>query len=119
MNNATITLVIIGFLVCMCLLIKVTCNRSIGSDCTITWFHRPGCHYCTQMENEWDTFVSIAPRSVNIKKIDVSKPQHIQMAQKYGVIGVPHIVKEKHGKLTVFDGPRKSSELIKFAQQEM
>lgn len=114
MCPTNVALAVIGSIVFIGLLISIA-GGSGESDCTVTWFHRPGCHYCTRMSDEWDSFASRAPSSVKVRKIDVSQPQYRKMAQSYGVGGVPHIVREKYGRRTVFDGPRKAPEFIKFA----
>jgi hypothetical protein len=67
------------------------------------------------MSDEWNAFASNIPSYVKVLKIDVSQPQYMEMAQIYGVQGVPHIVREKNGILTVFKGTRTATEFTKFA----
>jgi hypothetical protein len=114
MCTTNVALAVIGSIVFICLLLSVS-GGSGGSDCEMIWFHRPGCGYCTQMEGEWASFTSHAPSSIKVRKIDVSKPQHRQMAASYGVQGVPHVVREKNGRRQVFAGPRKSPDFMQFA----
>ena len=87
------------------------------SDCDIIWFYRPGCGYCTRMNDEWEKFAAQAPSYIQLYKINVSNPKYVQMANEYDVTGVPHIVKEKNGRRTVFKGQRTASEFYKFAME--
>jgi glutaredoxin len=114
--SSTNALIVIGSILFIGLLISLTglCNF-YAPDCKIIWFHRPGCGYCTQMSDEWDAFTSQVPSSIKVEKIDVSQPQNMEMARSYGVQGVPHIVKEKYGIRSVFEGNRKAREFMKFA----
>lgn len=103
--------------ICIIVLIAIyyftnTTNSSNDKD-KIIWFYSPGCGYCTNMENDWAIFKSRAPSNFVLEKINTTKNQ--KMADDFGVEGVPHIVKIKNGKRTVYSGDRSAKDLLKFA----
>lgn len=82
-------------------------------SCTIWWFHRPSCGYCVKMSDEWDAFVALKPSYITTKKVDTAK--HPRLAREYGVTTVPHIVKEKYGRKSVYKGPRKADDFLRWS----
>jgi len=85
------------------------------TDCTMTFFHRPGCGYCSRMYDQWDSFVSKAPKGIKTRKINIRDKRYNQLVAAYGVRSVPHIVKEKRGRRSVYKGPRKANDLLSYA----
>lgn len=74
---------------------------------TVYWFHRPGCPHCENMKNEWNQLTRVVSKKYKMKAINTSIPRNAKLAKKYGVQGVPHIVKTKGGsKYNVYQGNR-------------
>ena len=117
MCYVNIALTALGFIIFAVIVLSLIQGSDDDSnpECVIIWFHRPGCGFCTRMNDEWEMFTSQAPNYVKVLKINASDPKYAQMAKFYEVNGVPHIVKEKNGRRSVFEGPRKASEFMKFA----
>ena len=107
-------LVIVG-LVALCLLGCKWYMECGGETNRILWFYRDQCGYCKQMEGEWERFANMAPKHVELKKINTADPANQQMARDYGVQGVPHIVKESRGQKVVYKGPRKAADFLKWS----
>lgn len=102
--------------VILAIIILTFCKMSISQpNSQIIWFYRDNCGYCSQMNNEWDHFTKIAPKYFNIKKVDTANPANQKMSRDYGVKSVPHIVKEKDGIKTIYNGSRKASDLLSWS----
>jgi thiol-disulfide isomerase/thioredoxin len=84
---------------------------------TVYWFYRPGCPYCDDMKDAWGKLENILNRNPKYKlhAINVSQAKNEKLANKYGVQGVPHIVKvQPNGRTSVYDGERSTSDMRKW-----
>ena len=86
-------------------------SESFSDMVHVYWFHRPGCGYCTKMKNDWIKLKKIMPDNYMMHDIDTSLPQHAELSKKYGVNGVPHIVKVINGKHSVYNGNRSTYDM--------
>ena len=78
-----------------------------SSKKTIYWFHRPGCPHCDNMKNDWNQLSGVVSKKYKLKAINTSIPKNAKLGKKYGVKGVPHIVKTNGGsKYEVYNGNR-------------
>ena len=103
-----ISIVIFIFLILVILLFSKTYNTNKSK---IIWFFRPGCGHCDNMTSEWSKFVAGKP-PIETEKINTQL--NPAMAAEYGVMGVPHIVKETDGVRVVYTGDRTSEDFLKF-----
>lgn len=70
-------------------------------------FHRPNCPHCVKMKPDWDRMaLSNFPSNYTIHTINTTDPLNQGLAKKYGVSGVPHIVKATSTGYTVYQGAR-------------
>lgn len=83
--------------------------------CSVMWFHKPQCGWCRKMEVEWDRFTAMIPKTIHAKKIDTSKQENFDLARKFKVQTVPHIVKVKNNKMSVFKGDRTAENFLFWA----
>ncbi|MBI2451125.1 MAG: thioredoxin family protein [Parcubacteria group bacterium] len=51
----------------------------------------PGCHICKEFEKFWETIKGDFP-NVEFKKIDVTAPEGMAIAQKYMIFASPGII---------------------------
>ena len=86
---------------------------------TVYWFHRPGCPHCENMKNEWNRLTRVVSKKYRLKAINTSIPQNAKLARKYGVQGVPHIIKTKGGSTyDVYDGDRSVMDMKKWIENK-
>ena len=97
----------------LALLFLCGCYCMVDYDATIIWFHRPDCGFCVKMEPEWQKFRKMAPSNILLKKINIR--DYPDMADDFGVEGVPFIVKVVGKKRVVYKGDRSAGDLLKFA----
>jgi thiol-disulfide isomerase/thioredoxin len=81
---------------------------------TVIWFYRPGCGFCTRMEPAWAEFASMVPANINIRKINTLENR--EMADDFGVSGVPFIVKVTDNDRQIYEGDRSAQDLLRFCQ---
>jgi thioredoxin-related protein len=97
---------------CDCSKIKKTDGMSNGS--TIYWFHRPGCPHCENMKGAWKSLEQQMPNH-NLVSVNTALPQNQALSAKYGVKGVPHIVKvDSSGNQSVYKGARTTADMKKW-----
>lgn len=90
-------------------------NLPASKSMTIIWFYRPGCGWCDKMNPEWERFEKMAPSNLTLKKINTAEEQ--EMAEDFGVQGVPFIVKVVDGKRKVFQGERSAENFMRFCKE--
>ena len=76
-------------------------------------FHSPNCGHCNKMAPAWKELESMVGSNVKIKKIDTA--ENPQLAEYFGVQGVPHIVKTEGAKQSIYRGDRTAKDLYNFA----
>ena len=92
-------------------------SESFDNDKTnILLFYRPGCPWCEKLMvhgGDWDKFKNSVNSSISITEINtVENPQ---IASKFNVSGVPHIVKVKGDNVFIFNGDRTFENFMNFA----
>ena len=90
---------------------KAGMRSSMTNGMTVYWFHRPGCPHCVNMKDAWYNLKQQMPNH-NLVSIDTSLPQNQALANKFGVNGVPHIVKvDSNGNKSVYKGNRSTADM--------
>ena len=84
----------------------------------VYWFHRPGCPHCDNMKHAWQMLKKELPPKYLLKDINTSLPRNNELADKYKVEGIPHIVKVKGSKYVVYSGDRSTSDMKKWVIEE-
>lgn len=88
-----------------------------SSSITVYWFYSPGCSHCSNMKNSWDALVSSnIPNNYILKDINTIDPSNQDLAKKYNVQGVPHIIKvNANGKvISEYKGDRSTADMKKW-----
>jgi thiol-disulfide isomerase/thioredoxin len=107
-------------IVCIVVLLIVlfyayACFSKSKSAVTIFLFYRDGCGWCEKLKPEWQKFAKMHKGSTDVEIRAINSQDNAQMADAYGVNGVPHIVKECNGVRTVYQGNRTAEDLYKFS----
>ena len=92
-------------------------SKMLGNgDITIMWFYRPGCPHCDNIENDWIKLTqSNLPKKYKLVSVDTTLTKNKLLASKYGVNGVPHIVKSlSNGYYKVYNGNRSLKHMRKW-----
>lgn len=81
-------------------------------------FYRPGCGYCTAMDDEWTKLKSKCMfrtvRCVDIN-MDTANERERELFTNLGGSGVPHIAKvHSDGRRYIFDGERTADSMMKW-----
>lgn len=95
------------------LLVVCICRSMSMPKRKMYWFYSKTCGHCTRMEPAWEKFAAMCPAYIDVQKINTAENQ--QMAQDYGVNGVPYVVKEEAGRRDVYEGDRTAQDLYNFA----
>ena len=83
------------------------CIEKFSDNNIVYWFHRPGCPHCDNMKGEWGKMKRSLSSKYKIIDVDTTLPQNTQLANRYRVNGVPHIVKvSSSGGQSVYNGNR-------------
>jgi glutaredoxin len=86
-------------------------KEGMSNGSTVYWFHRPGCPHCVNMKGAWESLVRQIPKH-NLVSVNTALPQNKALSNKYGVNGVPHIVKvDAHGNQSVYKGNRTTADM--------
>lgn len=110
-----IILVIVGLIV---IFIPRTHSTFLGirkPRAVVYLFYRPGCPWCDKMKPAWDEFTRQAPFDISVEKINVLEEK--DLAESFGVNGVPHVVKVENDKKIVYSGDRTTEDLLAFANK--
>lgn len=89
-------------------------GKSTAGKTTIYWFHRPKCPHCVNMKTAWENLDTVGiPDKYVLTAVNVSDESNQQLAAKYEVNGVPHIIKvDSDGKvLSTYKGNRSTSDM--------
>ena len=78
---------------------------------TVYWFHRPGCPHCDNMKGAWGKLTGVVSSKYELKAINTSLPKNAALSKKYGVSGVPHVVKTGANGHTVYKGDRSVADM--------
>lgn len=106
---------IIVMLIVLCY--TYSCFSKSTAKATIFLFYRDGCGWCEKLKPEWQKFAKMHKDSTDIEVRAINSLDNTQMADNYGVTGVPHIVKECNGVRTVYKGNRTAEDLYKFSNE--
>lgn len=78
-------------------------------------FHRPGCPHCENMKPAWNKLKKKMASEYELIDINTALSQNEHLAKKYGVKGVPHIVKVfSRGDYVVYSGDRSFAHMKKW-----
>ena len=80
-------------------------------------FYRDGCGWCERLKPEWHRFGKMHSKSTDVEIRAINSEENVEMANEYGVSGVPHIVKVCNGVITVYQGDRSAESLYKFSNE--
>lgn len=81
-------------------------------DEEIIWFHNPNCGHCLNMAPAWSQFESMVGSDIKVRKVNTLDDP--KLAEYFGVQGVPHIVKTKGDKQSIYHGDRTAKDLYNF-----
>ncbi len=97
---------------------KCGCDEGMsGGRVTVFWFHKPGCPHCVNMAADWRALTRAGlPNKYIFTPVDTSKAANQKLAAKFGVQGVPHIVKadSKDNILSIYKGDRSVADMKKW-----
>lgn len=107
--------IIIIVIILIVLFYLITCIYNPKSKTIMFLFYRNGCGWCEKIKPEWQRFEKMHRGSTDVEIRSINSEENAQMANEYGVTGVPHIVKECNGVRTVYQGDRSAESLYKFS----
>ncbi len=108
-------LLFISLMIIIILLMRNACSRKV------IWFYRPDCGHCQNMMSNWESFetrcaLTMLP-PVSTKKVNINEPNNQELAQNYGVQGVPFIVRlDGDGYRNLYSGDRSAEDLLHWSQ---
>jgi len=80
-------------------------------------FFRPGCPYCDMLIPEWNKFINMThDKNIIIKEIDIQKCPDI--ADKFKVSNIPHIIRIQKNKEIVYYGNRTAQDIFNFVNNK-
>jgi len=106
---------IVVILIVLCYVIS--CASGPKPKVTVFLFYRDGCGWCDKIKPEWQRFNKMHRDSKDVEIRAINSQENTEMAKKYGVTGVPHIVKECNGVRTIYQGDRTAASLYKFSTE--
>jgi thioredoxin-related protein len=86
-------------------------SKYLTNKQTVYWFHRPGCPHCDNMKGAWEQLNGVVSSKYELKAVNTSLPENSALAKKYGVSGVPHVVKTWANGHTVYKGDRSVADM--------
>lgn len=95
----------------------IRCIYNKKSKATIFLFYRNGCGWCEKLKPEWKRFIEMHRKSTDIEIRAINSEENAEMADNYGVAGVPYIVRECNGVRTLYKGDRSAESLYKFSNE--
>jgi thiol-disulfide isomerase/thioredoxin len=95
----------------------IKCSFGPKAKVTVFLFYRNGCGWCDKIKPEWQRFTKMHSGSNEVEVRAINSEENQQMANDYGVSGVPHIVRECNGVRTIYQGDRSAESLYKFSNE--
>lgn len=88
-------------------------NNPSNDKIVVYWFFRNGCPHCDNMKESWNKLKSgNLPSNYTLIEVDTALEKNNKLSEKYGVNGVPHIIKTtSNGYYKVYSGDRSSSDM--------
>ena len=102
------------YLLVIVLLLLVYYLWNQSNNLKVYYFMKPECKYCKEMADEWEKVENkLCSSGITYKCIDITEPRYKKIKDNFNFKTVPHIVKiNNNGTRDVFDGKRKSDEII-------
>ena len=121
--GAVLLLVFVVSLYSMFPILRARISEPFSTKPVMTLFYVPWCPHCKRMKGEWDLFAKTYKNSdkVEVKTIDMEKPENNPLRERYEIKSYPTIVLEKNGEMIRYpqEGERNQSAFESWIQKHI